>query len=320
MTQLLTPYDRWGLIQIPTSTDRVFTPRFGGWGNPANVPTSDPTLAVILDFVAVFLSTDAQTYAAWTAIAGGSFPQPVQCVLPHDPNDVVFNTNNLPALYMWRADAKQEYAADDWLRETTTVKALWVFPLATQENQRIRQPFGHVFAKAMNVAIERGRTPNWKQAEDTNPASVDEGSLFYDWAGFESLKLTSWRKAKLVIPMRGDTAQEYPAIEFTFVMEENLEYGLGRFKTLAGVDATVNVQTSIPYTVWQPGRTYALGDFVVPAPPNNFVYQANGNGYVGLTPPTWPTTVGATVKDGSVVWTCQALQTRLVVSGPLSPT
>jgi len=59
-------------------------------------------------------------------------------------------------------------------------------------------------------------------------------------------------------------------------------------------------------TTWQASTTYAAGDFVVPTTLNGFTYECTTGGTSGTTEPIWPTTIGQTVTDGSVVWTCQA--------------
>jgi hypothetical protein len=49
---------------------------------------------------------------------------------------------------------------------------------------------------------------------------------------------------------------------------------------------------------------YALGAYVVPAVSNGFYYKATAAGTSAGTLPTYPTTIGGTVTDGTVTWTC----------------
>lgn len=60
------------------------------------------------------------------------------------------------------------------------------------------------------------------------------------------------------------------------------------------------------YTTWSASRAYARGDFVVPTVNNGFCYQVtSASGTSAGSQPTWPTTVGNTVVDGGVTWTCR---------------
>ena len=48
---------------------------------------------------------------------------------------------------------------------------------------------------------------------------------------------------------------------------------------------------------------YALDDLVIPATSNGYTYKCTTAGTSAGSPPTWPTAIGATVADGTVVWT-----------------
>lgn len=65
--------------------------------------------------------------------------------------------------------------------------------------------------------------------------------------------------------------------------------------------------TAALYTTWTASTTYAIGDQVVPrATPNGFYFKATAitTGTSAGSEPTWPTTIGTTVVDGGVTWTC----------------
>jgi hypothetical protein len=72
--------------------------------------------------------------------------------------------------------------------------------------------------------------------------------------------------------------------------------------------------------IWEASTPYIVGNAVVPVPATGFVFECTTPGTTNSSPPTWPTTLGATVAEGggsTVVWTClQAIgigQPRLFV-------
>jgi phage tail sheath protein FI len=54
---------------------------------------------------------------------------------------------------------------------------------------------------------------------------------------------------------------------------------------------------------------YVAGAKIIPAVANGFYYNCTVAGTSGASPPTYPVTIGATVVDGSVTWTCEGTAT-----------
>ena len=67
----------------------------------------------------------------------------------------------------------------------------------------------------------------------------------------------------------------------------------------------VHGRSVLTYDEWVAETSYSTGDYVTPTVPNNKCYRCTAAGVSGLTEPTWNPEVGATVEDGSVVWTCE---------------
>lgn len=81
----------------------------------------------------------------------------------------------------------------------------------------------------------------------------------------------------------------------------------GAFISLASLPAAAPTPTvaagNLPATRANT-TAYALGVFLIPATPNGFIYKVTTAGTSGGSIPTYPTTVGGTVTDGSVELTC----------------
>ena len=57
---------------------------------------------------------------------------------------------------------------------------------------------------------------------------------------------------------------------------------------------------------WAATTAYSLGAFREPTIANGFRYEVTSAGTSGGSEPAWPTTVGATVVDATVTWTCRS--------------
>lgn len=74
-----------------------------------------------------------------------------------------------------------------------------------------------------------------------------------------------------------------------------------------GVDQVVlTIEQLVP--AWSAAAAISAGAKIRPTSTNNRIYQAGGSGTTGGTQPTWPTTIGATVSDNGITWTCIAYE------------
>lgn len=81
---------------------------------------------------------------------------------------------------------------------------------------------------------------------------------------------------------------------------------VGNFQLPIGYgDIEVEYDFGSSASTWQASASYATGDKVVPITANGFYYHATTGGQADSVEPTWPTTIGVTVTDGAVVWTCE---------------
>ena len=75
-----------------------------------------------------------------------------------------------------------------------------------------------------------------------------------------------------------------------------------------------------PWTqFWIPHQSFPTGSHVVPTTPNGYWYKATTGGTSGYAQPSWPTTIGLTVVDGGVTWTCEGT-TNTYLTGTGAPT
>ena len=64
-------------------------------------------------------------------------------------------------------------------------------------------------------------------------------------------------------------------------------------------------QVNPTYSTWAASTNYSLNDIRVPTVANGFYYTVTADaGSSGGSQPTWPTTIGNTVVDGGITWTC----------------
>ena len=74
-----------------------------------------------------------------------------------------------------------------------------------------------------------------------------------------------------------------------------------------GVDqVALSIEQTIP--AWSAAAAISAGAKIRPTSTNNRIYQAGGSGTTAGSEPTWPTTLGATVADNDITWTCLAYE------------
>lgn len=83
-----------------------------------------------------------------------------------------------------------------------------------------------------------------------------------------------------------------------------------RTTTSPGTNQIILTPTDIEQ-VWTAATAYSLGAIIEPTSSNGYVYICTTAGTsAASTQPTWPTTVGSTVADGTgtLIWTCYSLK------------
>lgn len=125
-------------------------------------------------------------------------------------------------------------------------------------------------------------------------AAVDGGTV---WDG--SVDLTLTLHTATYVPDRSNHA---------FVSDLTNELTTGGGYTAGGTTLSTPVSAvtdADAWTqVWTASTAYLVGQIVRPTAGNGFVYLVNTAGTSDAVEPTWPTTIGQTVVDGSVQWTC----------------
>ncbi|RJE90654.1 hypothetical protein D3P07_00655 [Paenibacillus sp. 1011MAR3C5] len=74
------------------------------------------------------------------------------------------------------------------------------------------------------------------------------------------------------------------------------------YSKVVGTTGTTKHRKSLTATTWMASTAYTVGQAVVPATANGFVYVCKTAGTSNAFAPTWSTISGETVNDGSVAW------------------
>ncbi len=90
----------------------------------------------------------------------------------------------------------------------------------------------------------------------------------------------------------------------------------GDFNAASGTKGTTSldpdyVMQVLTSSTWKPNTTYYPFQYVRPTVDNGFQYAAVDGGTSGSTEPTWPTTINATVNDGTIQWITVPVDARI---------
>ena len=226
--------DVWGAVYVPAQAPP-----------PVSAYPGDPALDYTLAFLFAWLVTDAQASGAWEAAFGYPLVKSGLSLFPYNPAEATFQSSYLPALYLWRDDAKSgsfEYLGDDWLLDKSVWKLLWALPQGDQENARNRTQYANQLAKAVVVGIERGYTPSWVVPGDPDPAAAGgRGSFLGYWTNLVRFSPVGWRRARIrPVMLDGSRAtHDFPAVELTFEAIERQDRTIRRYPPLGYLDQRI---------------------------------------------------------------------------------
>jgi hypothetical protein len=153
--------------------------------------------------------------------------------------------------------------------------------------------------------------PNGVAPYDVAAGSINGSLGFYRTAG--KINLNTLRYPDIVAGLVGE-----PDI-FNMNFTAALPPGMNLPANLS-VPFLLQDLTPLPDT-WAPTTGYSVGGVVAPTVANGFLYYCSTAGVSGTTEPTWPITTGATVTDGSVVWTASPITAgdKVLVPPPQNP-
>lgn len=193
-------------------------------------PVGDPFLYYFGSFLQAV--GNAKCGAAWSALAPGPSGGPITNVLYLNPQKKPFSSEQLPALFLWRANAKPAHQeAEDIRVRRCTVVALWATPLVPFERmsgggEADRMPFWESLFSAFDTAIDLGRDPSWIVPGDTYFFPERRGSSLAHWAKYRRLYTMESEPTELqavaVDPVPGSTLPAYSGAMQSYFLEETL--------------------------------------------------------------------------------------------------
>jgi hypothetical protein len=142
---------------------------------PETTPAGDPLRTIL----GSYLQAAIRYYCAdaWQKI-GGYDADPCARFETNDPNDNTFVTSKLPCLALYRDDRNRKvvYLGNDVSYRECKLVALWIPPVAVQDNKAKRESFFNAIEAAIIAGLVRGRVPTWIVDGDTDASASYRGS------------------------------------------------------------------------------------------------------------------------------------------------
>jgi hypothetical protein len=147
-------------------------------------------------------------------------------------------------------------------------------------------PISHSFKASKGYSISGNQ---WLTGAQTSP-TIDVKCGGLGFLSFEDLDFyEGWAQTPYSV-----TRPDYIHLNGTCPTKLNIN--------IRGGGTSRNVVVNYAST-WTASTSYTVGQVIVPATRNDHIYQCTTAGTSGSSAPTFPTTSGGTVTDGTVVWT-----------------
>lgn len=229
--------DREGLLTLPMVEG----------GDPRDEAVGDPLLDVLGSFLQAAVNAD--TAAGWASVSPrATAPKagavPIAHVFRHNPDKSSFESNRLPALFLWRSNwPKLTPYSQDWKAQVSHVSAMWVPPSETLDKDALRDPMRNAVAKSIHRNVERGRNPAWKVPGDTDPKVDDYGSFLLNHLNVTKIQALNITNVPFSVT-KGDKAFPYDGMLAVFEVTELLVPTMDDYALASGHHGSVTLGDS----------------------------------------------------------------------------
>lgn len=148
--------------------------------------------------------------------------------------------------------------------------------------------------------------------EVTRTIASGEGRGIWYWNGYEYSVIgsTLYRNSTSVQTLKTSTGL-CGAVDFIGSNGRQLFFCDGEDGYLINEDNSIeNVEKA--FLRWSSEEIVGIGDRRVPTTSNGYYYRSITEGTASTVEPTWPTTIGNTVVDGTITWECRGVYTGAV--------